>query len=282
MPELPEVETTRLGLLPKVQGGRISTVTVRDRRLRWPIPNNLAKQLSGKTVVDITRRGKYLLWDCRSDNSASANRGYLLSHLGMSGSLRLIHKGDRGNKPQTHDHLDIAFDGGIIVRYTDPRRFGAMLWISGPQPAHPLLDSLGPEPLSTDFDATYLHAAAKGRTVSVKEFIMNSRVVVGVGNIYASEALFRAGIHPRRAAGKVSIARFVRLVEAIKLTLANAIKAGGSSLRNYVQASGELGYFQVNANVYDRDKLPCRVCQSPIRSFRQGQRSTYFCPRCQT
>ena len=282
MPELPEVETTRLGLLPKVQGGRISAVTVRDRRLRWPIPDNLAKQLSGKTVVDITRRGKYLLWDCRSDNSASANRGYLLSHLGMSGSLRLIHKGDRGNTPLTHDHLDIAFDGGIIVRYTDPRRFGAMLWISGPQPAHPLLDSLGPEPLSSDFDATYLHAVAKGRSVSVKEFIMNSRVVVGVGNIYASEALFRAGIHPRRAAGKVSIARFGRLTDAIKLTLANAIEAGGSSLRNYVQASGELGYFQVNACVYDRDKLPCRVCQSPIRSIRQGQRSTYFCPRCQT
>ena len=282
MPELPEVETTRLGLLPKVQGGRISTVTVRDRRLRWPIPINLAKQLSGKTVVDISRRGKYLLWDCRSDTGANAQRGYLLSHLGMSGSLRLIHNGDHGHTPQIHDHLDIAFDDGTIVRYTDPRRFGAMLWIAGPQPTHALLDSLGPEPLSPDFDATHLHTIAKGRSVSVKEFIMNGRVVVGVGNIYASEALFRAGIHPRRAAGKVSIARFERLAEAIKLTLANAIKAGGSSLRNYVQASGELGYFQVNAYVYDRDQLPCRVCKRPIRSIRQGQRSTYFCPRCQT
>ena len=282
MPELPEVETTRLGLLPKVQGRRILMVTVRDRRLRWPIPGNLAKQLSGKTVVDISRRGKYLLWDCRSDTGVNAQRGYLLSHLGMSGSLRLIHNGDHGHTPQIHDHLDIAFDDGTIVRYTDPRRFGAMLWIAGPQPAHALLDSLGPEPLSPDFDATYLHAVAKGRSVSVKEFIMNGRVVVGVGNIYASEALFRAGIHPRRVAGKVSIARFERLVDAIKLTLANAIKAGGSSLRNYVHASGELGYFQVNACVYDRDKLPCRVCQSPIRSIRQGQRSTYFCPRCQT
>ena len=282
MPELPEVETTRLGLLPKVQGGRIATVTVRDRRLRWPIPSNLAKQLSGKTVVDISRRGKYLLWDCRSDTGANAQRGYLLSHLGMSGSLRLINNGDHSHTPQIHDHLDIAFDDGTIVRYTDPRRFGAMLWIAGPHPTHALLDSLGPEPLSPYFDATHLHTVAKGRSVSVKEFIMNGRVVVGVGNIYASEALFRAGIHPRRAAGKVSIARFERLADAIKLTLANAIQAGGSSLRNYVQASGELGYFQVDAYVYDRDKLPCRVCKRPIRSIRQGQRSTYFCPRCQT
>ncbi len=276
MPELPEVETTRLGLLPKVQGSRIATVTVRDRRLRWPIPKNLATQLSGNTVADITRRGKYLLWDCRLDE----RRGYLLSHLGMSGSLRVINAADKC-EAQKHDHLDIGFDNGVTVRYTDPRRFGAMLWIAGAIPRHALLDKLGPEPLSAAFDGAHLQTAAKGRTVSIKEFIMNGQVVVGVGNIYASESLFRAGIHPNRAAGKVSLTRMMRLAEAIKTTLDSAIRAGGSSLRDYVQANGELGYFQVNAFVYDREGLPCRVCKTPIRAMRQGQRSTYFCPQCQ-
>lgn len=281
MPELPEVETTRLGLLPKVQGGRISTVTVRDRRLRWPIPKNLATQLSGTTVFNIVRRGKYLLWDCRVANLPNARRGYLLSHMGMSGSLRLINRADAGQSPQKHDHLDIGFDNGVTVRYTDPRRFGAMLWIAGAEPAHPLLDHLGPEPLSDDFGGAYLHAAANGRSLSIKEFIMTSQVVVGVGNIYASEALFHACIHPKRLAGKVSRARFDRLADSIKTTLQKAIHAGGSSLRDYVAANGELGYFQVNAFVYDREGLPCRACNGLIRAIRQGQRSTYFCPQCQ-
>ena len=282
MPELPEVETTRRGLLPKVQGGHIATVTVRDRRLRWPIPKNLATQLAGKTVIDIARRGKYLLWDCRVANGLRGQRGYLLSHLGMSGSLRLINSNEGGQLPEKHDHLDIGFDHGITVRYTDPRRFGAMLWIAGAAPTHPLLERLGPEPLSEHFSGAHLHTAAKGRSVSIKEFIMNSQVVVGVGNIYASEALYCAGIHPKRVAGKMSHTRFDRLAATIKLTLQKAIDAGGSSLRNYVQASGELGYFQVNALVYDRDGLPCRHCQTPIRTIRQGQRSTYYCPQCQT
>lgn len=289
MPELPEVETTRLGLLPKVQGGRISKVTVRDRRLRWPIPANLGKLLTGKTVVDICRRGKYLLWDCRTNYAdddrlglgRSLQRGYLLNHLGMSGSLRLIGAVEFEQSPQKHDHLDISFDSGITVRYTDPRRFGAMLWIAGAAPTHPLLDALGPEPLSDDFNGAHLYAAAGSRSVSVKEFIMNSQVVVGVGNIYASESLFHAGIHPKRAAGKVSRKRLDRLAEAIKVTLQKAIHAGGSSLRDYVQANGELGYFQVNAFVYGRNNLPCRVCNTPISTLRQGQRSTYFCPHCQ-
>ena len=280
MPELPEVETTRLGLLPTVRGNRISTVTVRERRLRWPIPANLAKQLSGKTVTDITRRGKYLLWDCRLDDT-DKHRGFLLSHLGMSGSLRVIPAGDSGQTVQKHDHLDIGFDNGVTIRYTDPRRFGAMLWIAGATPAHALLDALGPEPLSDEFHGAHLEAAARGRSVSIKEFIMNGQVVVGVGNIYASEALFRAGISPRRAAGRVSLSRLVRLADAIKYTLQKAINAGGSSLRNYVQANGELGYFQLNASVYDREGLPCRICTTAIRTFRQGQRSTYYCPRCQ-
>ena len=281
MPELPEVETTRLGLLPRVQGARISAVTVRERRLRWPVPPHLGRYLSGKTVVDIERRGKYLLWDCRQACGAGLPRGYLLSHLGMSGSLRLIETDDEFQPPQKHDHVDIALDNGTTIRYTDPRRFGALLWIAASEPKHPLLDSLGPEPLSADFDGRHLHSAAEGRSVSIKEFIMNSHIVVGVGNIYASEALFRAAIRPTREAGKVSLARFKRLAEAIKVTLKNAIDAGGSSLRNYLQASGEPGYFQLNAFVYDREGQPCKLCATPIRAIRQGQRSTYFCPHCQ-
>lgn len=276
MPELPEVETTRQGLLPSAKGGRIADVIVRDRRLRWPIPANLAQSLIGKTVVDIQRRGKYLLWDCRAKNSG---RGFLLSHLGMSGSLRVID--GHASEAQKHDHLDLQFEHGVTIRYTDPRRFGAMLWIDGATPVHPLLAALGPEPLSADFDGNYLFGVARGRSVSIKEFIMKSAVVVGVGNIYASESLYRAGIHPTRAAGKVSRARLVRLAAAIKTTLQNAIDAGGSSLRDYVQTSGELGYFQLRAAVYDRALLPCRVCQAPIKLIRQGQRASYYCPRCQ-
>lgn len=282
MPELPEVETTRLGLLPAVQGQRVASVIVRDRRLRWPIPKKLAQQLTGKTVIDIARRGKYLIWDCRAVNLQNNTRGYLLSHLGMSGSLRVINAGDASQSPQKHDHLDIEFDNGDTVRYTDPRRFGAMLWIPGKLPVHALLNALGPEPLSEDFGGEHLRAAARGRSVSIKEFIMNSQNVVGVGNIYASESLFRAGIHPKRAAGKVSQTRLVRLADAIKTTLQTAIHAGGSTLRDYVHANGEPGFFQLNAFVYDRAGLPCRNCSTPIRAFRQGQRSTYFCPHCQT
>ncbi len=271
MPELPEVETTRLGLLPFVRGRQIAKVTVRDDRLRWPVPASFSRRLKGRTVIDVLRRGKYLLWDCES--------GYILSHLGMSGSLQVINATDAHGK---HDHLDFVLDNGHAIRYTDPRRFGAMLWISGRDMCHPLLDKLGPEPLAPEFNVDYLVGAARARSVSIKEFVMNSHVVVGVGNIYASESLFLAGIHPKRVAGRISRARLAKLVDAIKRTLSAAILAGGSSLRDYVQANGELGYFQVNANVYDREGLPCRVCSSPIRAIRQGQRSTYFCPVCQT
>lgn len=271
MPELPEVETTRLGLLPHVQGRRITKVIVRDRRLRWPVPVNFSRALAGRTVNDVLRRGKYLLWDCET--------GFVLSHLGMSGSLRVVTESQAAEK---HDHLDFKLDNGNAIRYTDPRRFGAMLWIAGRHASHPLLDALGPEPLLPEFNAAYLNDAARGRAVSIKEFIMNGHVVVGVGNIYASESLFLAGIHPRREAGKVSRARLERLADAIKETLTKAIRAGGSSLRDYVQANGELGYFQVNAFVYDREGQPCRKCGVPIRAIRQGQRSTFFCPACQT
>ncbi len=274
MPELPEVETTRLGLLPKVAGQRIAKVTVRNPRLRWPVPRDLAKRLSGSQVHDIARRGKYLLWDCRNGE----RRGFLLTHLGMSGSLYLTQS---ATAPGKHDHVDLALESDLVVRYTDPRRFGAMLWLPGSQPTHALLDSLGPEPLTDDFSGEYLYAASRGRAVSVKEFLMNGQVVVGVGNIYASESLFRAGISPLKAAGSVSLARYQRLTEAVKITLAAAICAGGSSLRDYVKADGELGYFQVDAFVYDREGEPCRTCGRPIRAIRQGQRSTYYCPTCQ-
>jgi formamidopyrimidine-DNA glycosylase len=280
MPELPEVETTRLGLLPHVVGRTITRVIVRDRRLRWPIPKSLGKCLENRVVAGVSRRGKYLLWDVESMHGG----GFLLCHLGMSGSLFTV----KTEVPVVkHDHVDIEIandtnaEPHIIVRYHDPRRFGAMLWIPGSSPRHPLLDSLGPEPLSDAFSGEHLFALSRKRAVSVKEFIMNAHVVVGVGNIYASESLFQAGIRPTTAAGKITQVRYERLAEAIRATLAKAIAAGGSSLRDYVKADGELGYFQVDAFVYDREDKDCRVCGSTIKQIRQGQRATYYCSHCQ-
>jgi formamidopyrimidine-DNA glycosylase len=274
MPELPEVETTRLGLLPSVQGKTISRVIVRDRRLRWPIPKNLSKCLESRAVIGVSRRGKYLLWDIEAETGG----GFLLCHLGMSGSLFTV---DKTIAPVKHDHVDIELQRGVTVRYHDPRRFGAMLWIPGETPTHPLLDSLGPEPLSEDFSGKHLFALSRGRRVSVKEFIMNANVVVGVGNIYASESLFQAGIRPTTMAGRITGARYDRLAEAIRAVLKKAIDAGGSSLRDYVKANGELGYFQVDAFVYGRAGEPCRNCANAIREIRQGNRATYFCAHCQ-
>lgn len=275
MPELPEVETTRQGLLPHVVGARIAKVVLRERRLRWPIPASLARTLVGLRVENITRRGKYLLWECRDPHRAG---GFLLCHLGMSGTLQVCPQPSVIGK---HDHVDIQLESATTIRFNDPRRFGAMLWIAGSEARHSLLDSLGPEPLAADFDGDHLFHVARGRSVSVKEFIMNGHVVVGVGNIYASESLFRAGIHPARAAGRVSRARYVRLAQSIRETLLHALREGGSSLRDYVQTDGASGYFQLAAAVYDREGLPCRVCAAPVRALRQGQRSTYFCARCQ-
>lgn len=263
--------------MPHVVGKRFTKVTVRDARLRWPVPPTFASVVTGLTVTEISRRGKYLLWNCR-DASAKKSGGFVLSHLGMSGTLRAIERAGAASK---HDHIDFTLDTGTTIRFNDPRRFGAMLWIPGDTPTHALLDVLGPEPLSDDFTAAYLFAASRGRSVSVKEFIMNGHVVVGVGNIYASESLFHAGIHPARAAGKVSLARYEKLVAAIKETLARAISAGGSSLRDYVQADGELGYFQISASVYGRTGEACRRCAKPIRQMVQGSRSTFYCVRCQ-
>ncbi|HVY07089.1 MAG TPA: bifunctional DNA-formamidopyrimidine glycosylase/DNA-(apurinic or apyrimidinic site) lyase [Burkholderiales bacterium] len=270
MPELPEVETTRRGLLPHLQGQRVENVVVRNRALRWPVPRDLSKHVSGREVQSVGRRGKYLL-------IGFAN-GSMIVHLGMSGSLRVV---PASTPPGKHDHFDLVLASGVAARLTDPRRFGAVLWESGNLQEHALLAKLAPEPLGDAFDAGWMHAQSRGRTAAIKSVVMDSHIVTGVGNIYASEALFRAGIHPGLAAGKVSMLRCEKLVAAIRETLAAAIEAGGSSLRDYVGAEGRPGYFQQNYFVYGRKGEPCRVCGTAIKALRQGQRSTFFCPTCQ-
>jgi formamidopyrimidine-DNA glycosylase len=269
MPELPEVETTRRGLLPRLQGRTLCRIVVRDPRLRWPVPDDLEARLAGRALLGIARRGKYLLFDFGGATQ--------IVHLGMSGSLRFAGPGEPA---ALHDHIDWQFDDGTILRLRDPRRFGAVLWTADPE-RHPLLAHLGPEPLTPDFDAAYLHAQCRRRNAAIKQVIMDARVVVGVGNIYASESLFHAGIRPATAARRLSRPACARLVEAIKRVLAEAIAAGGSSLRDYVASDGELGYFQLQTRVYDRAGLPCKACGTPIRRIVQGQRASFYCPSCQ-
>jgi formamidopyrimidine-DNA glycosylase len=269
MPELPEVEVTRLGLAPLLTGQRVSGTIARTPALRYPLPTRLTQNLRGKTLLGIGRRGKYLLFNFGD--------GHLLIHLGMSGSLRLL---ANGRPAERHDHLDIAFEDEVL-RLRDPRRFGAVLWLEGDPTQHPLLTHLGTEPLSRDFSAASLATALHGRRVAIKPAIMDASIVVGVGNIYASESLFRAGIDPRSPAGQVSRGRLARLVPAIKATLRSAIRAGGSSLRDYVGCDGELGDFQLRHKVYGRAEEPCRRCGTPIKMLRQGNRATYYCPCCQ-
>lgn len=267
MPELPEVEITRRGLLGLV-GQQISSVEVRNASLRWPIPADLGTILPNQHFLDLGRRAKYILARCEN--------GTLLMHLGMSGRLMLL---PEFVAPAKHDHLDIAFSNGRILRLRDPRRFGAVLWYTGEQ--HPLLATLGLEPLEAAFDAEYLYSHTRRRSAPIKTVIMDSHLVVGVGNIYASEALFRAGISPRTAAGKISRSRCQMLVQEIKSTLAAAIEAGGSSLRDFFGADGNPGYFQQEYFVYGRTGLPCKVCGTPISTLKQGQRSTFYCVNCQ-
>lgn len=271
MPELPEVETTRRGLLPHVVGHRIRDVVVRNPALRWPVPRNLRQRLRGETVLDIRRRGKYLLFDCP--------KGHLLVHLGMSGKLSLV---PDDTPPRTHDHVDLELDTHRTVRLTDPRRFGAVLWLPEPAEDHPLLEGLGLEPLDEGFSATAMRALARGRRVAIKQFLMNGRIVTGIGNIYASEALWAARIHPDRAAGSLSLARWERLVAACRATLERALALGGSTLRDFAHADGRAGEMQTRFAVYDREGKPCQRCGGKIRQARHGQRSTFFCPRCQT
>ena len=270
MPELPEVETTRRGLLPQVVGRTVQRVVVRDARLRWPVPADLPARLEGHRVAGIARRGKYLLFDFGD--------GHLLVHLGMSGSLRRL---ERPEAPRSHDHIDIVLDDHSLIRLTDPRRFGAMLWVGKQPEKHALLRDLGPEPLEADFSGRHLFDRSRGRRVAVKQFLMDAHNVTGIGNIYASEALFHAGIHPSRAAGRIALPRYDRLAGAIRETLERALVAGGSTLRNYVGSDGRAGYFQQESAVYDREGQACKACGTPIRAARHGARSTYFCPHCQ-
>jgi len=269
MPELPEVETTRRGLLPLV-GQRIQSAVIRDHRLRWPIPATLPDVLSGQHLLELTRRAKYLLARCE--------QGTLLLHLGMSGRLCLL-RGDEA--PLKHDHIDIVFESGQRLRLRDPRRFGTVLWLQGDPMLHPLLASLGVEPLEDAFNGAYLYRQIRSRSAPIKNVIMDSHLVVGVGNIYASESLFRARISPKTPANKLSKPRCERLVQEIKATLAAAIEAGGSSLRNFFGADGNPGYFQQSYFVYGRTGEPCRVCGTPVKAIKQGQRSTFYCSVCQ-
>jgi formamidopyrimidine-DNA glycosylase len=269
MPELPEVEVTRLGIETAITGRTITAVVVRESRLRWPIPA-VVRTLGGKLVRGVSRRGKYLLIDCGD--------GHLIVHLGMSGSLRLV---PSASPAARHDHVDIVF-GNHALRLRDPRRFGAVLWAEGDVNRHPLLAHLGVEPLSPEFDGSRLYAITRGRRNAIKSVLMDARRVVGVGNIYASESLFRAKIRPQTRASRLSLDRCTRLVRSVRETLRAAIRAGGSSLRDFVGAQGEPGYFQQAYKVYDRAGQACRVCGTPIRRIVQGQRSTFYCPSCQT
>lgn len=314
MPELPEVEVTRRGLLPHVVGRRIAQVTVRHRGLRWPVEPQLEARLTGRLIGRIERRGKYLLLECLpapalaaeperpadapgapdgGEVSAADATGWLLVHLGMTGTLRVY------PDPPTagaHDHLDLllATDeragrgdtaaGPVTLRFRDPRRFGAIVWTPLAESAlseHPLLRRLGVEPFDPRFDGAWFHRLTRGRTVAIKQALLAGDIVVGVGNIYCSESLFRAGIRPTTPAGRISLPRYERLASAVRETLAEAIARGGSTLRDFVGSDGSSGYFQLDCFVYDRAGEPCRVCGTPIRQIVQGQRSTFYCPHCQ-
>jgi len=270
MPELPEVETTRRGIAPALEGRRITALRVRNRSLRWPVPAGLEQRLQGQRVLRVGRRAKYLLLETAA--------GTALMHLGMSGSMRIVTPDEA---PETHDHFDICTNAGEIVRFNDPRRFGSLLWGGLAPLEHPLLVQLGPEPLGTDFSGAHLARLARQRKVAIKSFVMNSQVVAGVGNIYANEALFRAGIHPRRAAGRIALPRLERLAGEIRAVLAEAIQVGGTTLRDYRGGDGKPGYFRQRLQVYERGGEPCRACAAPVRHIVQGQRSTYYCTVCQ-
>ncbi len=270
MPELPEVETTRRGIQPFVEGQTVKDVVVREPRLRWPVPDDLWQKLAGYTIQTVKRRAKYLLMD--------TEQGVLMVHLGMSGSLRVLKDDAPVNK---HDHIDIVLENGHRLRYTDPRRFGSILWTDQPLWEHRLLKNLGPEPLGDEFTAQRLYRLSRDRSQPVKTFIMDNKIVVGVGNIYANEALFRAGIRPDRACGKISKARYERLTQCIKETLEKAIAQGGTTLKDFVGGDGKPGYFKQELAVYGRAGQHCIQCSSFIKEVRLGNRSTCFCSKCQ-
>ncbi|MDX5151241.1 MAG: bifunctional DNA-formamidopyrimidine glycosylase/DNA-(apurinic or apyrimidinic site) lyase [Acidiferrobacterales bacterium] len=270
MPELPEVETTRRGIAPLVEGRKITGVVVREHRLRWPVTRGLVEKLIGQKIHRVSRRAKYLL--------LSLDQGTLIIHLGMSGRLWIV---DSSQAAIKHDHVDIALDNGKILRFHDPRRFGAILWTTADPESHKLLRQLGPEPLGEEFTASYLYQKTRGRKRRIRDVLLDSQVVAGIGNIYANEALYLAGIDPRRAAGRISRPRIERLVSAIVEVLKSAIRAGGTTLRDFRGGDGRPGYFQQTLNVYGRAGQPCPQCGGPVRSEQLGGRSLYFCRHCQ-
>lgn len=271
VPELPEVETTLRGITPHLRGKRIDRLLVRERRLRYPIPEGTEDQVRGERIVGVRRRGKYLLLDLEC--------GTALIHLGMSGSLRVL---SADTPPKKHDHLDLCLVGGTCLRLRDPRRFGIFLWTPDPPGDHRLLSHLGPEPLGLGFDGDYLYRLSRARRSAVKTFIMDAKVVVGVGNIYANESLYLAGIHPARPCNRIGRERYLRLATEIAQVLASAIEQGGTSLRDFVKEDGSPGYFALSLKVYGREGKPCIGCGASVRQRRIGQRSSFFCPRCQT
>lgn len=270
MPELPEVETSRRGIEPHLLNKTISSITIRQHKLRWPIPKNLPTLATGQKIREVCRRAKYIY--LKLDN------GNIIIHLGMSGSLRICSKKTQAEK---HDHIDITVSNNKILRLRDPRKFGCVLWEPKDINEHKLIKPLGPEPLELTFDTEYLYNKANNRRCSIKALIMNSHIVVGVGNIYASEALFRAGVNPKREAGKISRVRLNKIVDAIKLTLEAAIKEGGTTLRDFTGISGQPGYFAQKLLVYGREGEKCTVCNKPVKQFTQHARSTFYCPNCQ-
>jgi len=270
LPELPEVETTRRGVEPHAVGRRIVRLAVHESRLRWPVAKGLARKVAGQRIRATGRRAKYLLFELES--------GTLLLHLGMSGSLRVL---PAATARKAHDHIDFVLDSGQSLRFNDPRRFGSLHYASGPADEHPLLIALGPEPLHSRFNRDYLWSITRRRRVAIKQLLMNSHLVVGVGNIYASEALFRARIRPQRQARGLSRAEAARLVRAVRSVLRAAIRVGGTTLRDYVGADGAAGYFRQKLFVYERAGAACRICRTPVRHLNQGQRSSYYCPSCQ-
>jgi formamidopyrimidine-DNA glycosylase len=271
MPELPEVETTRRGIEPHTVGHTVVRLVVRNPALRWRVTPKLVREFSGQTIRSVERRGKYLLLGTAA--------GTAILHLGMSGSLRVV---PATQAADAHDHVDIVFDNGDCLRLHDPRRFGCLLWTRDDPRKHKLLRDLGPEPLAADFSGDYLFGKSRGRRRAIRDFLLDSQVLAGVGNIYANEALFAAGLRPARAAGRISRDQYARLARTIRATLNRALRAGGTTLRDFRNGRGEPGYFQLSLKVYGRAGEPCRVCRTPIRVRRLGQRSAFFCPKCQS
>lgn len=269
MPELPEVEVCRRGIEPHILNQNVCDVVVRNTKMRWPVTPTI-KDICGEKIISINRRAKYLL--------LGTSKGILMLHLGMSGTIRVISKDTLVTK---HDHFDLVLENGLALRLNDPRRFGSVLWITENIDEHPLIKKLGPEPLSPDFTDDCLYDKSRNKSAPIKTFLMNNHIVVGVGNIYANESLFKAGIDPKKPAGKVSKKRYIELTRHVKETLSHAIKQGGTTLKDFTQSDGKPGYFAQKLQVYGRSGLPCFNCETKLKEIKQAGRATVFCPQCQ-